>query len=306
MSMSPPPPVEPRRMSLADLLVGVAGCAVGFSVEPLFLGWRQGIDAYGIGSFEYNSLWWTARGPLLILALATALAILVRRARYGGMPRPTEWPALVMAADLASDAVLDRAYAALALVDPPRLPVWRPDRWPWAGAWSFAALAGLVLLLRFERRLPSWARTLGLVVLAVMLLCGPVHVYFKQATGAPPQPVGSPATWAFQLQWAAWGDGGRWPNLLLFGLAIATSLRDWKRRGRRGRIWTEWASVGMGLALVVCWWLDRISLVDPTNPARLASVVVRGVWLLGIGLVSWLVIRGCVAARTWWTIRAIP
>jgi hypothetical protein len=37
---------------------------------------------------------------------------------FGRMPRPAEWPALVLAASLVSTAVLDRAYA----LRPPRSP----------------------------------------------------------------------------------------------------------------------------------------------------------------------------------------
>jgi len=285
-------------MTLADLMAAVAGCAVGYSLQPFSPGWVPVIDVYGAGSFEYASLFWTARRPLLILAFAVAAAIVVRQARYVRMPRPAEWPALVFAAAWVGTAVLDRAYA-LRRTGPPGSPVWRPDYWPWAAAWSLSALAGLILLMALRRRIPSWVRALGFASLATMWLCGPAHVYFKQATGAPPQTVGSTATWAFQLRWSGWLDRGRWPELLLFGVAIAAALRDRTRPGRRVWAWTEWAGLGIGLLLAVCWWLDRISLFDRTNPARLANLVVRGLWLGGIGLASWLVVRewGAVSAR---------
>jgi hypothetical protein len=289
--MNPQPPTEPRWMSLADLMVVVAGCAIGYSLNPFIPGWTRPIDVYGTGSFEYASLFWTARGPLLILGFAIAAAIVLRRARYGGTPRRAEWPALVLAAALVSTAVLDHAYA-LRRTGPPGSSDWRPDHWPWAAAWSLSALAGLVLLVAFRRRIPCWVRALALASLATMWLCGPAHVYFKQATGAPPQTVGSTATWPFQLRWSGWLDCGRWPELLLFGVAIAAALSDRKRPGRCVWAWTEWAGLGIGLVLAMCWWLDRISLFDPTNPARLANVVVRALWLGGIGLFSWLLVRG--------------
>ena len=58
--MSPQPRAEPRWMSLADLMVAVAGCAVGLlGAEPFSLGWVDVDDAYlGAGSFHYDSIFW--------------------------------------------------------------------------------------------------------------------------------------------------------------------------------------------------------------------------------------------------------
>ena len=52
----------------------------------------------------------TTRHPILVIAFSTAAAILVRRFCYGGMPRPGEWPALMLGASLLSGAVLRWAY----------------------------------------------------------------------------------------------------------------------------------------------------------------------------------------------------
>ena len=46
---------EPRWMSLTDLMVVVAGCAVGYTLQPFAAGWVQVYDGYGIGSFGYDS-----------------------------------------------------------------------------------------------------------------------------------------------------------------------------------------------------------------------------------------------------------
>lgn len=294
--MSPQPRAEPRRMSLADIMVAVAGCAVGYSLQPFLLEWVHAHDFYAAGSFTYESLFFTARRPLMILGFAIAAAIVVRTARYGRMPRAAEWPALVMAADLVSTAVLDRAYA-LTLTGRPASRTWRPDHWPWAAACSLLALPGLIVLMALRRQIPPCVRTLGFASLTILWLCGPSHVYFKQISGAPPQPVGSAATWAFQLRWSEWVERGRWPELLAFGIGIAAALEDGTRPGQRACAWTEWTSLGIGLILALCWWLDRISLTDPTNPARLANLVVRGLWLGGVGMISWLMLRGCDAVR---------
>jgi hypothetical protein len=41
-------------MSLADLMVFVAGCAVGYSPKPFSPGWATPVDVYGAGSFQYD------------------------------------------------------------------------------------------------------------------------------------------------------------------------------------------------------------------------------------------------------------
>jgi hypothetical protein len=147
------------------------------------------------------------------------------------MPRPAEWPALVLAS-LVSTAVQDRAYA-LRPPGPPRLHVWRPDDWPWAAALSLPAPVVFILLMTLRRRIPSWARSLGFVSLAIMSLSGPPHDYFKRAAGAPPVAFGSTATWGFQLRWSGWVDRARSPEMLLFAIPIAAALRDQRRPGRR-------------------------------------------------------------------------
>ena len=72
---------EPRRTSLIDLMVVVAGVAVGCAYEP----------DYGTKTLSLT-LFPLASRPIQILALGTAGAIVVRRLRYGGMPREAEWP----------------------------------------------------------------------------------------------------------------------------------------------------------------------------------------------------------------------
>jgi hypothetical protein len=288
-------------MSLTDLMVAVAGCAVGYSLRPFYLAWVKSGDLYATGSFLYQSPFWTFRTPLLILGFALAAVIIVRQARYGRMPRSAEWPALVFAAELVSTGVLDRAYD-LGATGPAKVTLWNPQQWPWALAWSLLALAGLIAVAALWRRVPPWVRALSLAALAAMWLCGPAHVYRKQATGAPPQPLGSASTWAFQLRWSAWLDSGRWPELILFGIPIVAGLRDRTRSGRRAWTWTEWTGLGLGLVLAACWWLDRFAASDATNPARLANVVLRGGWLVGIGVASYLILRACDVVRA----RLIP
>jgi hypothetical protein len=54
--MSPQPRAEPCWMSLADVLVFVAGCAVGNPLKPFSPGWVTPVDVYGAGSFRDDSI----------------------------------------------------------------------------------------------------------------------------------------------------------------------------------------------------------------------------------------------------------
>jgi hypothetical protein len=296
--MKSQPRTEPRGISLTDLIVLVAGCAVGCTLQPLSPKSVPSGDVYGTGFYGEYSLFGTIiRRPLLVIAFAIAATILVRLARHGRMPRPAEWPTLVLAAALVSTRVLDATYGLEVGGPPDKRSFWSPSEWPWAAAWALAALATLIVLAALRRRMPPWMRALVLASVAVMWLCGPAYVSWQSVPGEPPQPVGATAAWAFQLRWSEWANRGKWPELILFGVPITAGLIDRARSGRRAWTWTEWIGLVLGLVFAACWWLDRFAPSDPTNAARLAEVVVRGLWLGGIGLVSWLILWGSDAVR---------
>jgi hypothetical protein len=291
-------------MTLADLMGAVAGWAVGYAVLPFTWNRMGAMDVYGTGSFLYISIFQTARRPLLVAGFATAVVAIVRQARYRRTVRPGEWSALVLAASLASTVLLGRAYD---LEGPGPFGAWPRcvDEWPWAAAWSLLALVGLVVPATW-RRMPPWARTVVLTAVVAMWFCGPAHVYCTQATGPCPRAVGPTNTWPFQLRWSGWMDRGRWPELIVFGVAIAAGLRDRLRPCGRAWTWTECAGLALGLVFAACWWLDRLAAGDPANPACGANPVVRGGWLAGIGLACWLIFRGHDAVRDRLTAGAHP
>src|SRR5262245_25876310 len=304
---------EPTNPSLVDLMVVIAGIGLGCALEPLTLvGWRRMGEVSDVARWELTSLYQTARLPILVIGFATAAAILVRRFRYGGMPRPGEWPALVLAASLLSGAVLqwaydvDRARGPSMVVDATRPEpwLWRPDRWPWGVSWSIAGLIVLALLVTLRRALPPWAKTIGITALAWMLSCGPIHVYFKQCHGAfprllTPAPHSPAEIWWYQFRFSLWCDGSRWPELLLVGVPTVGALLDLRRKGRPRWTWTEWAGLGLVMTLAACWWLDRANPFAAGNPLRTANVAFRGAMLVAVGIASWVAVRifgACVEA----------
>ncbi len=171
--MGPSPRPEPRWMSLTDLMVLVAGCAVGYSLQPFAAGWVEG-DVYGQCFSGYDSLLWTFRTPLLILAFAVAAVIMVRQARYGRMPRPAEWPALVLAAFLVGTSVLDSA-GALGWAGWPSQFRWIEwhDRglWPELILFGVPIVGGLRHCLQSGRRRWTWTEWIGLVPGLVLAAC---------------------------------------------------------------------------------------------------------------------------------------
>jgi hypothetical protein len=161
-------------MSLTDLMVVVAGCAVGYSLLPLSPGWVRRYDAYGTRSSEYDSLFWTFRKPLLILAFAMAAVIIGRQVRYRRMPRPAEWPALVLAVALLWTDVLDPAYPLawaglyvhLSWID------WHDSGlWPELILFGVPVIAGLRDCARSGRRQWTWTEWVGLVLGLILAAC---------------------------------------------------------------------------------------------------------------------------------------
>src|SRR4051794_9975675 len=103
----PHPPREPRWLTLADLLMLIAGFALAFSLPRL----HHLDDALiWIGAQSIPLPGWP--GQFLIVGevamkcgLIVVPAILARRIRYGGLPHPADWLAVLVALPWAHEAV---------------------------------------------------------------------------------------------------------------------------------------------------------------------------------------------------------
>ncbi len=263
---------EPRRTSLIDLMVLIAGIAVGCAYEPDYLTRTLSLTLFPV-----------ANRPIQILALGIAAAILVRRVRHGGMPRDAEWPALVLAAGFASAMIVNHFHHVS--VCGAKVPCWSPT-----------LSQGVLFLALFRGRLPAWIRMIWIVALSALLMAGPLHVYFDKAAQMLVRLTytGSLHTGAYQhylVRWLRWLDGSRWPELLLYAVPATAACRAAIRNGRAAWAWTEWAGLGLVLAWSAAWCLDYAS-VDFTSAAeRLSTVGVRGAVLAGIAAVSWLIVQ---------------
>ena len=241
-------------------------------------------------------LLWGASALVASLAFATAMAIVARRFRYGGMPRPAEWLAILIAAAMLGLALpnvdeavnwsrglssgfsgsLDRNYSLF--------------RWAWAGVATVVALVGLAR----ARRGPTMARRPGsrrsvLTGVATALLWGPIPVCSLEL----PWMIWGPALAAGEVPgamfnfWLEVRKGiARLPLGLLFGVPIVATVRDRLRSDRPAWRWTEWvgaASAGWLALIVFGFWLLELNWAE-----RLAA----SLWLAAVVSVSRLIARG--------------
>jgi len=291
--------VEPKGITLSDLMVVVAGVAIGYGLGPITM--EPSISTIFLGAQEirFHFPYIPSNRPVYIAAFAISLAVLVRRARYGGWPRVGDWPALVAAAHLLSMVILFRAYelafSGHGMNEWEGQPLWRPDQWPWAAIWSLAAVIGMVLLARLRNRLPGWAGAIGILLVATMFLCGPVHVFAENydpfmLMDDTVNPSPNDVRWHY-LRTDGYLHLFLWPEWLLYGLPTMSAIFDLRRNGPRSWFWTEWASLAMMLALAAFYCLECFSFIDPMGFWTLSIVMVRALLLVGVTLVSWLIIK---------------
>ena len=93
------------------------------------------------------------------------------------------------------------------------------------------------------------------------------------------------------IRFSLWVDGSRWPELLLVGVPTVAGAARPPAPGCPPWTWTQWAGLGLVMALAACWWLDRANPFDAGNSARTANVAFRGAMLVAVGIASWVVVR---------------
>jgi hypothetical protein len=313
---------ERAGVTLADLMLAVSGVAVGFAVEPVRAETSRVVQvcAFIMPVSVYTSLYWTLARFALPLALALALVVLVRRARYGGLPRAAEWLALATLLLLLDPAVPGDLHVVGPVSTRPMtyhvLPggVWVPTRHVRpavlndldpdgpavlvllvaAGSALAAAAAAWVVLRMARRGLPSGVVVLLLMTLAWTWLRIPVRlnptevVRFRYswidftADPAPTGLAGPALDWFVEARYAL----GRWPIGLFAAIPAMVVARDVARTRRRRR-WTEWAGVGLALLLALAWTCDELVLRSmPPMPIR---VTVFSAWVVCLTLPAWLI-----------------
>lgn len=312
---------EPRGITLADLMRAVAVLAVGLALEPPRWVATEVMQTCGFVANVafYTSVYWTLARLALPWAVAVGACILARRVRFGGMPRPAEWLALMTALVLLDPAVegpdhvggpiVTRPLTSVTIngapVPPPRGPptvlVDLDDGRPHGLVLlSTLGVAGALLLtawLALRRGLSPGTATLVLTALAWLWLRLPVRlnpvewVRFRYSyfglTALPPAAGWSPA----QFDWYLEGRLalGRWFVGMLTAVPALSAALALRRRGGAPWRWTEWAGSALAALLAACWAWDELILRPAPGPVVRGTVFV--VWLVALGLPAFLVAR---------------
>jgi len=306
-SAATPAKPEPRGPRLADLLLIVAGFAIGLtspnlgfelvSVQPPY------DNRNGLG--HLSALWTVADGAFTV-GLAAALAILVRRIRFGGMPRPAEWFLIVLA--MCAVGRLLRLSPSWPESESVSL-VFRPEGLQEATIrddaawWSIMAFILGLAISPMGRR--PWVRTIVIATMALALLCGPLRILRDEYAIPPTEPRGPtpyaslagslmhvepPATWPGSLLWHGRIAAALIPEGLFFGIPAVAAFSPRARK----RTWTEWIGLGSVVLLAACWVLDGVAVAaDRPNTNRFPDIAVRGLWLaivvgLSVPIANWL------------------
>lgn len=320
---------EPARPTLADLLMLVAGFALSFSLPRTF----HLTDRFTVGNVSMPG--WIAylfvteeaamRGGVILLPV-----ILARRFRYGGLPGPADWLALVAGLPLLHQLIQRadwiKGFARWYLVDvrpalgypaPPLLHEAHPNRGiAFGDAWyygydgfpvgftpgdenriwgAFAVLLLLVISAALGlgwRRMPDWAKTALLWLAVFTWLTGVDYLRSSGLTRAAEAAAARTGLPLGVLIGVVFGLG-RLPDGLLIGVPVIAVLFDVRRRRCKTWAWTAW--VGAASALLFLSISVGVSwyidLVNRDDPAALTQLCVQTLQPVAVGVVSWAVVK---------------
>lgn len=283
--------VEPRWLTLADVVMIVVGVAIGLSWFDFSTELRPATTPKGV---EFYSLMLLVAGPVGTLALATSLAAFARFVRFKRGPRPGEWIVLVVClAELAGtmrqapdpfawrQVTVDRPAVVTSLL-------------------GLAAAAAFLLAMSHWRDRP-WARTVLLMSWLFALLCGPLavararlEVYQGRIYQDYESILGLPldSSNATVQPWTLAADGmiglGLVPEGLVYAVPAMAAVRSWRSRRRRPWLWTEWAGAAVAAVLLFCWIQDGILIAGRVSSwSPWPELIVRALWLVLVVGLAW-------------------
>jgi len=276
-------------MTIADMLAVVAGVGIAITcpLSPLasYLPYAQ-IPVLSL--IIVASIWFS-----LALALATSLAVVLRQVNYRRMAYPAEWVAILLGLTMLKpalpnlDNVVNQAFRSDWLSTSFGL-----CRWIVSGAGMIVFLAGFVVLGVLRRVLPHWLKTLVLATMALAMLWGPIDVFSREAPPYAPSWTGLRPKWVYWVYVESRQYAARLPLGLLFGVPVTAAMVQWRGRGSRRWVWTEWIGVGVGSILGLLWLVFLYLLRSESPPDGLnAERIVVPVWLVAIWSSSRFVVK---------------
>jgi hypothetical protein len=319
---------ETRSLTLADLLLLVVGFALVFSL-PWLTYPGQGITVGRVRMPGWTVWLYILQEAAAKVGVILAPAILARRIRYGGLPRPGDWLGLVVAWPVLSNLIVrsgwTRRFARWFLVDLRSAfgyaaPFFRPGNYSGRGfqydgavyseyegfpsdftpgdedrIWGeFAVLLLLVIaaLGRRWKRLPDWACT-TLLWLAGFIWCAGVRGLIRHSLGQASRVfsgwTGMPSDIPFTIACAV----GMVPQLLLLTVPFVAVLFELRIRASRTWTWTEWVGTIMGfLWLASTEVVERYSeIINLPDPECLTWLILQPLQWAALGAISWNLVK---------------
>lgn len=283
---------EPRGMTLMDLCVLVVGSSVVFSI-----GWRGISPLMAV----IHPDWWLGPAAEVVekAGLALFLVVIARRARYGGLCRPSEFLLIVCGSQILPHLVegipgriLSYLYDETTVLPhplafAPRMLGYAIWRWSALATSSVLPLLLSGILIAARRRLPGWVKTVLLSITFLLLSfatlerLGEGMERLSKYSGLGEEASDFLALFFYVL-----------PCFLLYGLPGAAALRN---RQRRGWTWLEWSGATLALLSLLIIFTDiHIQAIpdlrrDPSTWLRM--FMIDGMALASAALSLWLVRR---------------
>ncbi len=323
---------EPTSVTLADLSSLVIGVALALSLPQLHHPTDQ-ISIYGTGWVNPMPGWVACLFVIGEVAMKAGLAltpvIVARRVRYGGLPRPADWLAILVGLALLREVVREfewmKRFAKWYLVD-----FWSslgypvvlsPQEFPGRGLmvgdaiyygydgfpagftpgdedqlWGWFAtvlLLGITTALGFGwRKIPGWARTGLLSVAAFTWLAGVTYLLtpgLVRASESLSEWLMLPSSMVVQI---ALGVAAL-PEGLLLGVPIIAVLLDLRRGAASSWAWTGWVGAAAALvALSTGMFSDWYAdVINRADPVTATRLTVQALRLVTVGLLSWVIVK---------------
>jgi len=330
---------EPIPITLADLAALVLGSALAISLPQMHLTTDR--IAIGGAPMPGWIAWLFVIGEVAMkVSMALIPVILARRARYGCLPRPADWLSILVGLTLLHEVVrrsewmkglarwyfgdfrcmlgypvsfsIQEMWPGNRIMGGDAIPVgyggfpvdFAPGDeyrlWGWSAAFLF--LATSVALLLGWKRMPGWAKTGLLSILAftgsVVLTClvrDGLRQAFQAFAARARLSTGIFAEMASGVAAA--------PESLLFGVPVVAILIQ-LRTGRISKwVWTErigapTALLALLTGVVICVYADLV--LDATDPLATTRLTVQALRWVVLGLSSWIIVdrAGLAGTRT--------
>jgi hypothetical protein len=264
--------LEPKGMTLADLVVLVIGCALAFALP-----WEK-FSPVGPAAEWYLRFVFLFLG-LQRLCLALGVVVFVRKVRYGGAARPAELLLLLCAMPLVGDSVeyLPWIVNSHRIVDNGPVQTFELGMpyWWWKRTAAVSCVVSGMVFLSVRRRLPGWG-SLALISFVMLNFWGGGAEYLQRGFEAFANVGGARADKADLI-----GDAATvFAVALVYSVATARVLFEQRAVGWT---WADRAALGFAVPLMVLviglsfhsvWWSPPGSLAEPAMELGASTLVV--------------------------------